>query len=120
MWEVPASKEGKCAVLSREELVEEPFPRDYKILVYGNSHLRQVSYRYGRGMLAIQFRVGMSLLVICDHVTMIVLHFRFFLANILRKSWFTCKDASNEHENSQECLPSLQSSQQEVTPCDSV
>ena len=42
MWVPQAVLEEKCESITRSELVGAPLPPDFKVLMYGNSHLRQV------------------------------------------------------------------------------
>lgn len=42
-WVPQAVASGSCASTTREELSEAPLPPNFKVLFYGNSHLRQVS-----------------------------------------------------------------------------
>lgn len=42
-WEHPAVREGNCTVVPREDLAKEPLPPNSKVLLYGNSYLRQAS-----------------------------------------------------------------------------
>lgn len=41
-WEPHAEAEGVCKSVSKSELSKAPFPPGFKVLFYGNSHLRQV------------------------------------------------------------------------------
>ena len=46
MWVPRAVLEEKCESITRSEMAGAPLPPDFKILMYGNSHLRQVIF-YG-------------------------------------------------------------------------
>lgn len=45
MWEPAAVAEGQCETPSFDELAVAPLPPGFRVLVHGNSHLRQVSPR---------------------------------------------------------------------------
>ncbi|CAN0140993.1 unnamed protein product, partial [Pylaiella littoralis] len=42
VWNPRAVSSGECSVRGRSALADEPFPPGFKVLFYGNSHLRQV------------------------------------------------------------------------------
>lgn len=42
-WQPRAVTEGVCESVQREQLAKDPFPPNLKVLMYGNSFMRQVS-----------------------------------------------------------------------------
>lgn len=43
LWQPSAALENDCFIVDRDDLAKAPLPPRAKVLVYGNSHLRQVS-----------------------------------------------------------------------------
>ena len=45
-WVPQAAAQGSCRSTTRSAMAETPLPSNFKILMYGNSHLRQVMHTY--------------------------------------------------------------------------
>lgn len=75
-WVPTMVREGHCLQVPRSLLAQAPLPPDFKVLMYGNSHLRQASFKFRRSPIDIFFVIAVR----CFYLSPV---FFFFLRSTL-------------------------------------